>query len=287
MSVASPAPDSPVAAPRFAAPLVAATGVSITAGGRCLIENVDLTLHAGEIVTLIGPNGAGKTTLVRALLGLCRPERGQVWRRPGLRVGYVPQRLSVDPVLPLSVRRFLCLPRRRPEAALRQALDEVGAADLLERPVQALSGGEFQRVALARALLREPDLLVLDEPLQAVDFAGQIALYHLIGAMRDRRGCGILLVSHDIHLVMSGTDRVVCLNRHICCAGRPEAVRRHPAFLALFGPQAGDTLSVYAHRHDHAHDSTGEVVPLSAAEEPQAPPAVPQTDAHSRGRARR
>jgi zinc transport system ATP-binding protein len=207
-------------------------------------------------VTLVGPNGAGKTTLLRILLGLQRPSAGSAWRRPGLRIGYLPQRLAIDETLPLTVRRLLALAGPAGKERIDAALAEVGAKPLASMPVQALSGGELQRVLLARALLREPDLLVLDEPVQGVDVTGQGELYALIRHIRDRRGCGVLLVSHDLHLVMAASDEVVCLNRHVCCSGHPETVTRHPAYRALFG----DAIAVYAHHHDHVHDPVAETM---------------------------
>lgn len=224
-----------------------------------VLQNVQLSLHADEIVTLIGRNGAGKTTLVRTVLGLLKPDRGEVLRKPRLRIGYMPQKLHVDPTLPLSVERFLRLVPGVKRAAALEALQEVGAAQVLDSPLQSISGGELQRVLLARALLREPELLVLDEPVQGVDIAGQAELYRLIGQLRERHGCGVLMVSHDLHLVMSATDRVVCLNRHICCSGHPEQVSSDPAFFELFGQDAR-SLAVYHHHHDHDHDLHGEVV---------------------------
>ena len=242
--------------------LVACDGITVRLGGRPVLEDVSISVEPGEIVTLIGPNGSGKTTLVRAVLGLQKPQLGRVRRRPGVKIGYVPQRLSIDPILPLTVQRFLRLGGKRDEGALQRAADEVGGSDLLPRQVEELSGGELQRMALARALLREPDLLVLDEPLQGVDFTGQLALFDLIDRVRRERGCGVLMVSHDLHLVMKGTDRVFCLNRHICCSGQPETVSRHPAYLALFGSGAVQSLAVYSHSHDHDHALSGEVVSL-------------------------
>jgi zinc transport system ATP-binding protein len=240
-----------------AAPLIEAQRVGLRIGRHELLSNIDLGLQSGEILSLIGPNGAGKTTLLRVLLGVLEPTSGRVVRRPGLTLGYVPQRLQLDPALPLSVARFLALGRgRRPG----DALAEVGAGHLEQALMAELSGGEFQRVTLARALAREPDLLLLDEPAQGVDFAGQLELYALIEQVRDRHGCGVLLVSHDLHVVMAATDRVVCLNRHVCCAGRPEAVSRHPEYLALFGARAAAGLAVYSHAHDHHHDLGGAVL---------------------------
>jgi len=239
--------------------LIRLDGVHVAFAGREMLRDVHLCVQPGEIVTLIGPNGAGKTTLVRVVLGLLAPDAGSVWRRPRLRIGYMPQKLQVNPSLPLSVLRFLRLVPGVDRAAALAALDEVGAARILDSPLQSVSGGELQRVLLARALLRKPELLVLDEPVQGVDVAGQAELYRLITRLRDRHGCGVLMVSHDLNVVMSTTDQVVCLNHHICCAGRPEQVSGDPAFVALFG-QAARSLALYHHHHDHGHDLHGGVV---------------------------
>ncbi len=245
-------------------PLVEARGVSVRFRQRNALDAVDLAVHAGEIVTLVGLNGAGKSTLVRVLLGIVRPDRGTVVRAPGLRIGYSPQHVHRDPILPMTVRRFLTLGAPAPRERLEAALDEVGAGAILDFPLAEVSGGEMQRALLARALLREPGLLVLDEPLAGVDVTSQGDLYRLIAKIRDRYGCGVLLVSHDLHLVMAATDTVVCLNRHVCCTGRPEAVLRHPEFISLFGPHLSETLAVYQHLHDHRHDPSGAPMTLEA-----------------------
>ncbi len=213
------------------------------------LQEVSLNVRRGEIITLIGPNGAGKSTLVRVVLGLLTPNAGSVYRQAGIRLSYMPQRLSVDPVLPLTVARFLTLGGFKKMAVIEQVLEEVGAAEVLFRPLQSISGGEMQRVLLARALLREPDLLVLDEPIQGVDITGQYELYELIAKIRKQHNCGILMVSHDLHLVMAATDLVVCLNKKVCCSGHPEIVTRHPAYLKLFGARAAQDLAIYAHHH--------------------------------------
>jgi zinc transport system ATP-binding protein len=241
--------------------LIRLDGVAVSFNGQPVLDDVQLSVQPGEIVTLIGPNGAGKTTLVRVVLGLLQPERGSVQRTPRLRIGYMPQKLHVDATLPLSVLRFLRLVPGVDRARALAALAEVGAEQVIDSPLQSISGGELQRVLLARALLREPQLLVLDEPVQGVDVAGQAELYRLISRLRERHGCGVLMVSHDLHLVMSATDQVVCLNRHVCCSGHPEQVSGDPAFIELFGQDAR-SLAIYHHHHDHDHDLHGGVVKL-------------------------
>ena len=241
------------------AELVSAEGVGLTLGGRQILVNVDVAVHAGEIVTLIGPNGAGKTSLARLLLGLIKPTAGKVTRPSDLRVGYVPQRFPVDATIPIDVRRFLTLGVRVSLPAIRSVLQEVSALHLMDRPIAVLSGGEFQRVCLARALVGMPKLLVLDEPAQALDYAGEMQLYELIGDIRKRRGCGILLISHDLHVVLGASDRVLCINGHVCCEGIPEKVASHPEYARLFGREAGKAVAVYRHRHDHEHDLSGAV----------------------------
>ncbi len=248
----------------MSAPLIALDRVTVRYGAEAAVSGVDLSIARGEIVTLIGPNGSGKTSIVRTALGLISPDEGTVTTAPSLTIGYVPQAWHVEDTLPITVRRFLTLRGAKTGADLEQALEEVGASHVIESPLQGLSGGESRRVLLARALLRDPDLLVLDEPMAAVDVAGRAELYRLIRLIRDRRGCGVLLVSHDLHLVMAETDRVFCLNRHVCCSGTPESVLVHPEYLALFGPQLGRELAVYTHHHDHDHNLSGH--PLDPAE---------------------
>ncbi|WP_295802721.1 ATP-binding cassette domain-containing protein [uncultured Microbulbifer sp.] len=235
-------------------PLIRAQGLGLEIAGRQLLRDITLQLQPAEIVTVIGPNGAGKTTLLRLLLGLTRPTSGKVQRRPGLRMGYMPQRLQIDATMPMTVGRFLQLGIEGVRVA--DALARVGAPHLAQARLADLSGGEMQRVLLARAAARKPQLLVLDEPTQGVDLGGQSEVYQLIAQLRDELQCGVLLVSHDLHLVMAATDRVLCVNQHICCHGHPEQVSRDPAYLELFG----DKLAPYTHQHNHHHDLSGEVV---------------------------
>ena len=260
----TPAGHSVTVAPRET--LVEAKNLYVELGGREILRDVNLSVRRGEVVTLIGPNGAGKSTLVRILLGLLKPTRGTVVRRPNIRVGYMPQLMTIDRDLPMTVWRFLKLSGVSARDRLTEVLNEVGAAYTAKQAVQELSGGEFQRVLLARALLRRPDLLVLDEPVRSVDVTGQAELYDLIGQLRYRYGCGVLMVSHDLHLVMAATDEVICLNQHVCCAGSPESVSRHPEYFAMFGPTIAPSLAVYTHAHDHSHDAAGHILPEGAAE---------------------
>ena len=235
--------------------LIELQGIGKSFATRPVLQAVNLNLLPGRIVTLIGPNGAGKTTLVKIVLGLLQSDCGLVQRSAQLRIGYMPQKLYIDPTLPLQVERFLQFANADTVECLA-ALERVGIAHLMKQPVSGLSGGEMQRMLLARALLRKPNLLVLDEPVQGVDVTGQEALYQLIGELRDELNCGILMVSHDLHLVMAATDEVVCLNQHVCCHGTPQQVSVDPAFVALFGAKT----ALYTHDHDHEHDLHSGVV---------------------------
>jgi zinc transport system ATP-binding protein len=237
--------------------LIEARALSVAYPGLPVLDRVDLAIAAGEIVTLVGPNGSGKSTLLRALLGALVPLSGAVIRRPGLRIGYVPQKLAVDATMPLAVARFLSLPRRRSAADIAAALARTGAEELAQRQVARLSGGQLQRVLLARALLGKPDILILDEPTQGLDQPGEAAFYRLIEEVRRETGAAVLMVSHDLHVVMSASDRVICLNHHVCCEGTPSHVSAAPEYRALFGAGTGGALALYRHAHDHLHGEPG------------------------------
>ncbi|WP_424948202.1 zinc ABC transporter ATP-binding protein ZnuC [Candidatus Spongiihabitans sp.] len=239
--------------------LIALSNIGMKRGDEVILDRINLTVSRNEIVTLIGPNGAGKSTLIKIALKLIKPDHGSVVTAENLRVGYVPQSVNLDESLPLSVQRFLEISGAKNSIALRDALHHVGAEKLLGKSLRHISGGEMRRVLLARALLNEPDLLILDEPTSGVDISGQAALYALIQWIRDALSCGVLLVSHNLHIVMAATDRVVCLNRHLCCSGTPEDVRQHPEFVSLFGHGDAGELGIYRHRHDHEHDLHGDV----------------------------
>jgi len=246
--------------------LVGVRKVNFKRSGRLILTDVSMDVAPGEIVTLIGPNGAGKTTLVRILLGLQTPDAGQVQRLSGVRIGYVPQRFDIDQALPVRVERFLELGTGGSGDDIMRALRDVGASHCADRLMARLSGGELQRVVLARALLRDPELLVLDEPVRGVDHLGEAELYTLIGRLRDERGFGVFLISHDLHVVMAASDRVICLNGHICCSGVPKAVARDPEYARLFGADAASAFAVYEHHHDHAHDLAGKPVELEGGQ---------------------
>lgn len=232
--------------------LIELKDVSVRYDQRAILHKVSLSIKAGEIVSLIGPNGAGKTTLVKVVLGLVKPTAGSVTRASQICVGYMPQRLVISPLLPLTVRTFLaCVTDDK--VAIATWLARLRIEHLANQPLQSLSGGEWQRVLLARSLIRKPTFLVLDEPAQSIDIAGQSEIYQLLAQIRDEFGCAILLVSHDLHYVMQATDRVICFNHHICCHGSPSAIAQDPAFLAL-----------YTHRHDHSHGTAGDILPAQA-----------------------
>ncbi len=234
--------------------LVAANNLGVMRNDRWLVRDIDLAIHAGEIVTIIGPNGGGKTTTAKALLGLVKINAGTITREPDIKVGYVPQKFAIDWSLPLPVWRLMRLTQTYSDPQVRSALEMVGASHLYDREVWQLSGGELQRVLLARAIAGTPNLLVLDEPVQGVDFTGEIELYELIRDIRDRLQCGVLLISHDLHIVMADTDTVVCINGHVCCSGAPGQVVSNEAYKQLFGARGRPALAIYEHVHDHTHD---------------------------------
>ncbi|MEO0670370.1 MAG: metal ABC transporter ATP-binding protein [Pseudomonadota bacterium] len=234
--------------------LISVHNLSVAYGANTVLRNVALALEPGEIVTIVGPNGSGKTSLLRAIIGATAPASGQISLQPDLRVGYVPQRLHIDQTLPITVERFMKLTDRVSRAACATALEAAGVPDLLKRQMSQLSGGQFQRVLLARALINRPDVLLLDEATQGLDQPGSAAFYQQIEAVRNDTGCAVLMISHDLHVVMSASDRVICLNGHVCCEGAPAVVASAPEYRALFGAGTGGALALYRHEHDHEHD---------------------------------
>ena len=238
--------------------LVKLENAGYSQNNKWLVRGVSLEVEKGKIVTLIGPNGSGKSTTAKIALGIYKKFDGEVEKYTN-KIGYVPQKVSIDWTLPLRVRDFMVLTEDLKEEAIDEALSLTGVVHLKHKNLGNLSGGEFQRVLLARAISKKPDLLVLDEPVQGVDFTGEIALYELIKKISEELNCGILLISHDLHTVMSATDHVVCLNGHVCCSGSPIDVAKNNEYKALFGEQAAQTLSIYEHKHDHIHSHEGEI----------------------------
>ncbi len=234
--------------------LISVENLTVRYGANTVLHGVDLTVEAGEIVTIVGPNGSGKTSLLKAIIGATRPATGKITRDRGLRIGYVPQRLHIDPTLPITVERFMRLLNRVDRSACKAALETAGVPDLLKRQMSELSGGQFQRVLLARALIGNPEILLLDEATQGLDQQGSAAFYRQIEAVRKETGCAVLMISHELHVVMSASDRVICLNGHVCCAGTPAVVASAPEYRALFGTGTGGALALYRHEHDHDHN---------------------------------
>ena len=238
--------------------LVKLNNASFKQNDKWLVEGVSLTVEKGKIVTLIGPNGSGKSTTAKIALGIYKNIEGTVEKYTN-KVGYVPQKISIDWTLPLRVYDFMLLTEDIKDEAIDEALTLTGVMHLKNKNLGNLSGGEFQRVLIARAISKKPELLVLDEPVQGVDYTGEIALYELIKKISDTLNCGILLISHDLHTVMTATDHVVCLNGHVCCSGTPMDVARNNEYKTLFGEQASQILTVYEHKHDHVHSDEGQI----------------------------
>ena len=238
--------------------LIETQSLFVQLGQRMILENINMGVERGEIITIIGPNGSGKSTLLRALIGAVKPVSGQVRRSAGLSIGYVPQRLHIDETLPMSVRRFMSLPQRPLPETLDAAMEAAGISGLDQQQVMSLSGGQFQRVLLARALLEKPDLLLLDEATQSLDHRSSASFYRQIDAVRQELGCAVIMVSHELHVVMRRTDHVICLNRHICCEGKPEVVSASPEYQSLFGTDDLET-AVYHHQSHHAYSHSDRI----------------------------
>jgi zinc transport system ATP-binding protein len=234
--------------------LIQVDNVSVRYGARTVLSHVTLTVSKGEIVTIVGPNGSGKTSLLRAIIGAVKPAEGRVALGPKVKLGYVPQKLHIDETLPITVSRFLRLPGGVDKAEIKGALVQAGVPDLAEAQMSRLSGGQFQRVLLARALIGDPDVLLLDEATQGLDQRGSASFYQQIEQVRRETGCAVLMISHELHVVMSASDRVICLNGHVCCEGTPDVVASAPEYRALFGSGTGGALALYRHEHDHGHD---------------------------------
>ncbi len=238
-------------------PILMLDNVFVRFDDRVILHNISMTLHRSKITTIIGPNGAGKSTLVRIITGLIKPTSGKVTKPETIQIGYVPQKLKLNDAMPLDVKRFLQLNQNANLTIILEALELTGAAHLVNANMHSLSGGEMQRVLISNAIMKKPDLLVLDEPVQGVDVNGQLDLYRLIVTLKEKLNCAVLMVSHDLHLVMAKTDEVICLSHHICCSGSPDAISEHPEYKALFGEREREHLALYHHHHNHEHDLSG------------------------------
>ena len=234
--------------------LIQVENLSVRYGARTALSRVSLRVERSEIVTIVGPNGSGKTSLLRAIIGAIKPLQGRVLQASSLKIGYVPQKLHIDETLPITVSRFLKLPGGVTAADIDYALTQAGVPELEKAQLSQLSGGQFQRVLLARALIGKPDLLLLDEATQGLDQRGSASFYQQIETVRQATGCAVLMISHELHVVMSASDRVICLNGHVCCEGTPAVVASAPEYRALFGTGTGGALALYRHEHDHGHD---------------------------------
>ncbi|WP_150538471.1 zinc ABC transporter ATP-binding protein ZnuC [Actinobacillus vicugnae] len=240
-------------------PLVELQQIEVSFGNQKALQNINLTVYANSITTIVGPNGGGKSTLLKVLLKLLVPTKGKVIHQKGLKIGYVPQKLHLDHSMPITVQKFLSLKPHCSTQAIQEALTLFSITHLAQNSMQKLSGGELQRVLLARAILDRPHLLVLDEPMQGVDITGQTELYQLLNNTRSWLNCAILMVSHDLNIVMANTDEVLCVNKHICCAGTPEMVTNDPHFIHFFGDQFAKNVAFYSHHHNHHHNLHGDV----------------------------
>ena len=235
--------------------LIKISSLDVKYGYKTVLKNMNLTLDSGEIVTIVGPNGSGKTTLFKAIIGAIPISKGKIYTKPNLRIGYVPQQLKIDQTLPITVERFLKLAHKNVNRSFDKIEALLGSKDLLNIQVNNLSGGQMQRVLLARALINNPEILLLDEATRGLDQPGVASFYRNIENIRNSTNCAILMISHDLHVVMSSSDRVICVNGHICCEGAPESVATSPEYKALFGSDVDGTFALYRHHHDHKHDS--------------------------------
>lgn len=234
--------------------LISVKNLSVQQNRKTVLSDVNMTISTGEIVTIVGPNGSGKSTLIRTIIGALKPTSGSIERNSAVTIGYVPQKLQIDSRLPITVKRFLQLPTRHKTDDISSALNRVGLSNVDNQQLTELSGGQFQRALLARAILMQPNLLILDEPTQGLDQSGAASFYQLINELRTTMGCAILMVSHELHVVMSTSDRVICLNGHVCCHGTPDVVASAPEYRALFGTGTHGALAIYRHQHNHSHD---------------------------------
>jgi len=234
--------------------LISAKNVSVLKHQKSILYNIDIQINKNDFITIIGPNGAGKTMLLKCLMGFYKPTSGRIERKEKLKIGYMPQSISIINTMPITVKDFITVRKEYDDISLNKVITEVSIGEIVNKQLSVLSGGEMQRVLLARSLLNNPDLLILDEPAQNLDISGQLNFYKLIQEIYSKRDISILMVSHDLHLVMVSTKKVLCLYKHICCSGAPQQIAKDPEFLSMFGKDMANMMSIYQHSHDHNHD---------------------------------
>ena len=234
--------------------LISAKNVSVLKHQKSILDNIDIQINKNDFITIIGPNGAGKTMLLKCLMGFYKPTSGRIERKEKLKIGYMPQSISIINTMPITVKDFITVRKEYDDISLNKVITEVSIGEIVNKQLSVLSGGEMQRVLLARSLLNNPDLLILDEPAQNLDISGQLNFYKLIQEIYSKRNISILMVSHDLHLVMVSTKKVLCLYKHICCSGAPQQIAKDPEFLSMFGKDMANMMSIYQHSHDHNHD---------------------------------
>ena len=227
--------------------LISATNVSVLKNQKSILKNIDIKINKNDFITIIGPNGAGKTMLLKCLMGFYKPNFGEIQKKDKLKIGYMPQSINIINTMPMMVKNFITVRKKYDDISFKQVISEVDISQLVNKQLSVLSGGEMQRVLLARSLLNNPDLLVLDEPAQNLDISGQLSFYKLIQEIYFKRNISILMVSHDLHLVMVSTKKVLCLSNHICCSGKPQQVAKDPEFISMFGKDMANMMAVYQH----------------------------------------
>ena len=236
-------------------PLLDVKKIFLEIDSKYILEDISFQVNSNQIITIIGPNGSGKTSLIKIIIGLINQTSGEVVKKNGLKIGYVPQKFVYNKNLPMSVARFVDYQNNSylndQNISFIESLIDINK--LFNKQVSSLSGGELQKVLLFRALLSFPDILILDEPTQGVDIQGQLNFYSILSKLRDKFNLSILIVSHDLHFVMKNTDIVICLNNHICCIGKPEEISQNEHFNKIFGENISNIISLYQHKHNHTH----------------------------------
>jgi len=230
--------------------LISAHNISVVKNEKAILKNIDIEINKNDFLTIIGPNGAGKTMLLKCLMEFYKPDSGKIIKKPNLKIGYMPQSINIINTMPLSVQNFITVRKKFDEVSFKKVVSETQTEKIIDKQLSVLSGGEMQRVLLARSLLNNPELLILDEPAQNLDVSGQIYFYNLLQSIYLKRGLSVLMVSHDLHLVMVSTKKVICLSNHICCYGKPQHITKDPEFISMFGKDMANIMAVYQHSNE-------------------------------------